>query len=162
MILSGTTRLCWCYNTLCFRPADNVSAGACRGPGAGGDCTEMSAEWSLGRGALWSLWEPNKPSAAGLPMIQSWKTWSQNRRLKNIWVWYGKQEDAPQHKMAGMEEGSSSGHREIWIRDLWRNLYGTLSGAVAWKAAVGEQGESETALQQKAVTCFLGAFSASV
>lgn len=38
------------YLWLC--PADCVSAGAGRGPGAGGDSTEVSAEWSLGRGAL--------------------------------------------------------------------------------------------------------------
>lgn len=33
-------------------PPDCVSPGAGRRPGAGGDGTEVSAEWSLGRGAL--------------------------------------------------------------------------------------------------------------
>lgn len=33
-------------------PPDCISAGAGRGPGAGGDCAEVSAEWSLGGRAL--------------------------------------------------------------------------------------------------------------
>ena len=37
---------------LCSGPPDRISAGAGRGPGAGGDGTEVSAEWSLGGGAL--------------------------------------------------------------------------------------------------------------
>lgn len=52
-----------------FCTPDRVSAGADRTPGAGGDCSEVSTERSLGRGALRSLRRVNKSSAAGLPMI---------------------------------------------------------------------------------------------
>ena len=40
------------YASLFLWPSDCISAGAGRGPGASGDCTEVSAEWSLGGGAL--------------------------------------------------------------------------------------------------------------
>ncbi len=68
---------------LWFWPPDSIPAGAGRGSGARGDGTKVSAEWSLGRGALWSLWRANQSSAAGLPMIQPW-LWFPTLRNKRL------------------------------------------------------------------------------
>lgn len=55
--------------SLCLFLPDCISLGSGGRPGPGGNCTKVSAERSLGREALWSLWGANQSSAAGLQMI---------------------------------------------------------------------------------------------
>lgn len=69
----------WCC------PSDCISAGAGRGPGAGGDCAEVSAKWGLGRGALWSLWRANQSSAAGLQMKAFNMLGLKKKKKSNFW-----------------------------------------------------------------------------
>ena len=124
---------------LWFCPPDSIFACAGRGSGAGGDGTEVSAEWSVGRGALWSLRRANQSSAAGLPVIQP-QLWFKRK------PWYNKVQhvktrgcSSSKWQQRRMEWVSPSSHREIWIRDLLADLPERHSGACALKAAAGEQ-----------------------
>lgn len=94
--------ICCCF--LC--PPDCVPPGAGRRPGAGGDGTNVSAEWCLGRGALRSLWRANQSSAAGLQMIQPFCLWF-GKKNNNDTKSNAKQENASSSKMAEEKNGVS-------------------------------------------------------
>lgn len=68
---------------------DCISLGSGGRPGPGGNCTKVSAERSLDREALWSLWGANQSSAAGLQMISPrqiyFKTRTNTNRQMDAW-----------------------------------------------------------------------------
>lgn len=71
-----------CFFFLCLCPPDCVHAGADGGPGAGGGGAEVSAERSVGRGALRPLRRAHQSGAAGLPLIPSRFTTESSKTIK--------------------------------------------------------------------------------
>lgn len=145
LLLSESFSAGWTPDANCLRfcPPDRVSASAVRGPGAGGDRTEVSAEWSLGRGPLWSLWRANQSSAAGLPVIQPSLAWfKKNKKSNNNSNNQNKRKPPAQN---GIGEGWSVSllpATEIWIRDLSAELPEGCSGM----ELKSQQGNSRTAV----------------